>query len=115
MRVGMRNRCLPGSGAAVALVAGLLLAGCSGDPRETILPKVLTEKVPQAEAVGSESCSDCHDETGFYKKGYHASSFFRSASSGGCESCHGKGSVHSIRHTSYTRGQRCLHQVQRFA
>jgi DmsE family decaheme c-type cytochrome len=81
---------------AALLALALGSAGCSGDPRETVLPTVLKEKVPDAHPVGSESCSDCHEaEPAFYKKGDHKHVFFQSASSGGCESCHGNGSVHS--------------------
>ncbi len=80
----------------VLLLALALLAGCSGDPRESVLPRILTEKVPEAKAVGSESCTDCHEaEPNFYKQSYHRDAFFGGTASGGCESCHGKGSVHS--------------------
>jgi DmsE family decaheme c-type cytochrome len=81
---------------SLGLVALLGSAGCSGDPRETILPEIFSTKVPEATAVGSESCVDCHEaEPAFYKQAYHRQAFFHSEMSGGCESCHGKGSVHS--------------------
>ena len=80
---------------ALGVCVALALAGCA-DPRETILPRILKQKVPQATAVGSESCVDCHEvEPAFYKASYHREAFFHSETSGGCESCHGKGSVHS--------------------
>lgn len=80
----------------VLLLALALLAGCSGDARESVLPRILTEKVPEAKAVGSQSCTDCHEaEPNFYKKSYHRDAFFGGTAGGGCESCHGKGSVHS--------------------
>ncbi len=79
----------------MALGLALVGAGCA-DPHETVLPQIMKERAPQAVAVGSVSCSDCHTkEPNFYKGGYHREAFFHSATSGGCESCHGKGSVHS--------------------
>ena len=69
---------------------------CSTDLGPSVLPKILTDKVPEATAVGSEACEDCHSpEPDFYRRGRHQVAFFQGSRNDGCESCHGNGSVHS--------------------
>ncbi|MFP6656102.1 MAG: cytochrome c3 family protein [Myxococcota bacterium] len=71
------------------------LSGCSMGSGDSVVPPIVTNKVPDATAVGSETCSDCHSsEPDFYRVGHHRSAFFQDETSAGCESCHGNGSVH---------------------
>ena len=82
----------------------LWFGGCATSRQQSLLPAVMTEKVPSATPAGSDSCVDCHDDPpAFYQKSYHKLAFFQEGFGGakvpgavgvGCESCHGNGSVH---------------------
>ncbi|MBW2294457.1 MAG: hypothetical protein JRG94_19420 [Deltaproteobacteria bacterium] len=85
-----------GSANVLAILLAVWFSACAADRETAILPPILTEKVPDAQAVGSLACEDCHDkEPEFYRAGAHKLAFFRDAINAGCESCHGAGSVHS--------------------
>ena len=47
-------------GTAVAVGCALWFSGCMGTSQQAILPKILTDKVAGAHAVGSETCANCH-------------------------------------------------------
>jgi DmsE family decaheme c-type cytochrome len=81
---------------ALAILVAAGMSGCAADRETALLPPVLTEKVPTAEAVGTFACEDCHNvEPDFYRDSPHKLAFFRDGINAGCESCHGAGSVHS--------------------
>jgi len=81
---------------ALAALAAVSLLGCAADRETALLPEMLLEKVPDAHAVGSLSCEDCHEpEPEFYREGGHRLAFFKDGVNAGCESCHGAGSVHA--------------------
>lgn len=89
-------RAVAGFATVLAFGAAVGTGACSTGLGPSVLPAILTEKVPDAIPVGSESCSDCHDlEPDFYRQGPHQLAFFEGSSGAGCESCHGNGSVHS--------------------
>ena len=92
-RVGQSGVASKTFGASIAI---LLFGACSMSSSDSGVPPIVTDKVPDATAVGSEVCSDCHSaEPDFYRKGHHRVAFFQGETSAGCESCHGKGSVHA--------------------
>lgn len=85
-------------GPGAVLLALLIVWGsaCVLNRTESVLPPIIRNKAPEAEAVGSAACEDCHDvEPDFYRKGYHKVAFFQGETNAGCESCHGNGSVHA--------------------
>ena len=82
---------------AIAMVLPVFwVSGCSMGSGDSVVPPIVTDKVAGATAVGTEVCSDCHSaEPDFYRTGHHRVAFFQGETSAGCESCHGKGSVHA--------------------
>ncbi len=77
--------------AATALAAGFI--SCATVTRTVVAPP----EIPGATFVGSESCSECHeDKTRDFKTATHArlQAPGDNAMNVGCESCHGGGSLH---------------------
>jgi len=76
----------------VGAAAGLLIS-CAGVNRVIIAPPA----IPGATFVGSDTCSQCHDNI---TKGFQSATHSRLIAKGpnavnmGCETCHGPGSVH---------------------
>ncbi len=72
---------------------GLLFVACTTVNRVIIVPP----HVPGAKIVGSEACSECHDDI---TSGFHDATHAKLMATGanavnmGCEACHGAGSVH---------------------
>lgn len=86
------------AGVAAVLAAAVVVGtgACSTGLGPSVLPPILTEKVPDATSIGSEACADCHTpEPDFYRHGRHQVAFFQGTRNAGCESCHGNGSVHA--------------------
>lgn len=78
---------------SVALLAAGLLS-CATLNRVVVAPP----KIPGATFIGSENCTQCHDNiTKDFKTASHARLKAEGANSTeiGCESCHGPGSIHS--------------------
>lgn len=76
------------------LVLATILISCATVTRVVVAPP----QIPGATYVGSETCSQCHEEI---TKGFPTATHARLKAPGenakniGCESCHGPGSVHS--------------------
>jgi predicted CXXCH cytochrome family protein len=76
-----------------ALLAAILVS-CVSINRVVMVPP----QIPGAEYVGSDTCSQCHDNI---TKGFHSATHAKLIASGpnavnmGCESCHGPGSLHN--------------------
>ena len=76
-----------GSSGVLLIAMAVWFSACAADRETALLPPILTEKVPGAEAVGSLACEDCHDvEPEFYRAGPHKLAFFRDGINAGCES-----------------------------
>jgi predicted CXXCH cytochrome family protein len=77
-----------------AVIGATLLVSCVTVRRVVMVPP----NIPGATFVGSENCSQCHDNI---TKGFHTATHSKlmakgaNASEVGCESCHGPGSLHS--------------------
>jgi DmsE family decaheme c-type cytochrome len=82
--------------AVLAIAVSVWFNACAMEKRSTsVLPEIVTHKVMDAHAIGSEACSDCHaDQPEYYKSSYHRVAFFEKAITKGCETCHGLGSAH---------------------
>lgn len=78
----------------ISVLAGVILIACVNVKRVVVMPP----HVPGAEFVGSENCSECHDQIAEdFDSSTHALLKVQGANTEhiGCESCHGAGSVHA--------------------
>ncbi len=90
------GRALSRLAAACCLASVLWIGACVAGQFRSMLPPIMTEKVPEAQPIGTDDCADCHDaEPEFYEASYHKLAFFQEEVGAGCESCHGNGSVHA--------------------
>src|SRR4029078_1785353 len=88
---GRRESFLWGVGGAAALA--LILLSCSTTSRTICAPP----SIPGAEFIGSEECATCHDViVRDFRTATHARLQAKgdNAKAMGCESCHGRGSLH---------------------
>jgi predicted CXXCH cytochrome family protein len=79
--------------AALALLAALLIGGCSDPGRSLVAPP----SIAGAEFAGTEACADCHEDlTRDFHMATHAVLMAKgdNATAIGCEGCHGPGSLH---------------------
>ncbi len=78
-----------------SLVLGMVAISCSTIDRTLVVPP----SIPGATFVGTAACAECHEDvTRGFPTATHARLMVRTAGtnivSGGCESCHGPGSLH---------------------